>query len=260
MNFAPRVNRTMHGDELKARTDEMLALVGMEGMGAKKATALSGGQEQRVSLARALMCEPKLLLLDEPLSALDASLRETMQDTIRNLNRTTGTTMVLVTHDQQEAIALGSRIAVMHEGSIVQVAPPHEFYKRPRTHYVASFFGWKNSLPATRRGNLVSCALGSFELAGLGDTATSEHGLVVMRPEAATNVSHGAMAGTVVDCVYRGMSSSVRVRIGETQLQLSLPSSVSVNPGEALRFDLDPSLLWFVEADDQAYPTDREHA
>ena len=157
VNFAPRVNRTMPKDELARKTSEMLELVGLGGMEKKKATALSGGQEQRVSLARALMVEPKLLLLDEPLSALDASLRETMQDYIRALNRETGTTMVLVTHDQQEAIALADRIAVMHDGRIVQIATPREFYERPRTEYVASFSVGRTS-PTLRGGEMRSTA------------------------------------------------------------------------------------------------------
>jgi len=176
VNFAPRVNRSMRKDELARKTSEMLELVGLGGMEKKKATALSGGQEQRVSLARALMVEPKLLLLDEPLSALDASLRESMQGYIRQLNRETGTTMLLVTHDQQEAIALADRIAVMHDGAIVQVGAPHEFYERPRTEYVASFFGWKNFTPATRAGSTVKCALGTFEIPGLGDRGPGDSG------------------------------------------------------------------------------------
>lgn len=252
VNFAPRVNRSLRGDDLKRRTDQMLALVDMKGMGNKKATALSGGQEQRVSLARALMCDPKLLLLDEPLSALDASLRETMQDTIRRLNRETGTTMVLVTHDQQEAIALADNIAVMHEGGIVQLGAPHEFYERPRTAYVASFFGWKNFLPATREGERVSCALGTFSLPDIAHAQAPSRGLLVMRPEAATNVGTGTLSGTVSDRVYRGMTNSYCIRVGNEELRLALPSSVLADPGEKLSFDLDPSLLWFVD--------DSEHA
>ena len=279
VNFAPRVNRTMRKDELAHKTSAMLELVGLGGMEKKKATALSGGQEQRVSLARALMVEPKLLLLDEPLSALDASLRESMQSYIRTLNRETGTTMLLVTHDQQEAIALADRIAVMHDGRIIQIGSPHEFYERPRTEYVASFFGWKNFLPATRTGDDVECALGEFRIAGLAaarDAATgvdsskavapgapgapgvpgvsgapgvSEKGLLVMRPEAATNVGSGSLEGVVREDVYRGMTRTYRIDCVGESLQLALPASYEVPVGETLSFDLDPSLLWFVEDD-----------
>ena len=247
VNFAPRVNRTMPKDELVRKTDAMLELVGLAGMGKKKATALSGGQEQRVSLARALMVEPKLLLLDEPLSALDASLRESMQGYIRTLNRETGTTMVLVTHDQQEAIALADRIAVMHDGHIIQIAAPHEFYERPRTEYVASFFGWRNFLPAERLGSRVTCPLGSFDISGLEDAP--EKGLLVMRPEAAVNIGAGALKGIVRDDVYRGMTRAYKVECGGSLLQLAVPATYEVPVGAEMAFDLDPKLLWFVEDD-----------
>ncbi len=247
VNFAPRVNRAMPKGELARKTSEMLRLVGLAGMEKKRATALSGGQEQRVSLARALMVEPKLLLLDEPLSALDASLRESMQGYIRSLNRETGTTMVLVTHDQQEAIALADSIAVMHGGRIVQFGSPRDFYQRPRTEYVAGFFGWKNFLPASRRGMRVSCAIGTFDLDGLDDAP--ERGLLVMRPEAAVNVGNGHLSGIVRDAVYRGMSVSCSVECAGQLLQLAVPSACEAAIGQELSFDLDSKLLWFVSDD-----------
>ena len=250
VNFAPRVNHTMGKAELAERTSEMLKLVGLSGMEKKMATALSGGQEQRVSLARALMVEPKLLLLDEPLSALDASLRESMQEYIRRLNRETGVTMVLVTHDQQEATALADRIAVMHDGRIVQLGDPREFYEHPRTQYVASFFGWRNFTPATREGNRVTCALGSFELAGLSDgDDIPTQGLLVMRPEAAANIGQGALEGRVLEATYKGMSVSYSIECAGQNLHLTIPGQQALLPGDTVRFDLDPHMLWFV-ADD----------
>ena len=253
VNFAPRVNRTMKKEELARKTLEMLELVGLAGMEKKKATALSGGQEQRVSLARALMVEPKLLLLDEPLSALDASLRESMQDYIRALNRETGTTMVLVTHDQQEAIALASRIAVMHDGRIVQVGVPREFYERPRTEYVASFFGWRNFTPATRTGACVSSPFGDFTMEGLPDDAP-DNGLLVMRPEAVTNLGGGRLRGVVRDATYRGTSVSCRVECAGQLLLLAFPSSAEPVIGDEVAFDFDPTCLWYVADDgDVAY-------
>ena len=255
VNFAPRVNRTMGKDELARKTEAMLELVGLAGMGKKKATALSGGQEQRVSLARALMVEPKLLLLDEPLSALDASLRESMQGYIRALNRETGTTMMLVTHDQQEAIALADRIAVMHDGRIVQIAAPHEFYERPRTEYVASFFGWRNFTPAVRDGSRATCALGSFDVDGLAEIGdVPDKGLLVMRPEAAVNIGSGGLSGIVRDDVYRGMTRAYKVECADMMLQLAVPATCEIPLGGEIAFDLDPKLLWFVEDDgDIAY-------
>ncbi|MBQ9002564.1 MAG: ABC transporter ATP-binding protein [Eggerthellaceae bacterium] len=255
VNFAPRVNRAMPKAELARKTSEMLELVGLGGMEKKKATALSGGQEQRVSLARALMVEPKLLLLDEPLSALDAALRETMQDYIRALTRDTGTTMLLVTHDQQEAIALADRIAVMHDGRIVQLGSPREFYERPSSKYVASFFGWKNFTPAMCENGKVTCALGSFELPGLGDAPAS--GLLVMRPEAVANVGAGALEAAVRTVTYRGTSVSYRVECVGSELDLSLPASSEFSVGERFSFDLSPDKLWYVADDgDIAYSED----
>ena len=256
VNFAPRVNHTMGKAELAKKTAEMLELVGLAGMGAKKATALSGGQEQRVSLARALMVEPKLLLLDEPLSALDASLRESMQDYIRRLNRETGVTMLLVTHDQQEAIALADRIAVMHDGRVIQLGTPREFYERPRTEYVASFFGWKNFVAARRRGTAVTSALGTFELPELPADAP-EAGMLVVRPEAAIDIGGGALSGRVLDETFRGMSIGAVVECNGAKLSLSLPIGQAPPVGGELRFGLDPSLLWFVADDgDLAYGED----
>ena len=250
VNFAPRVNHTMGKAELAKRTSEMLELVGLAGMEKKKATALSGGQEQRVSLARALMVGPKLLLLDEPLSALDASLRESMQEYIRRLNRETGVTMVLVTHDQQEAIALADRIAVMHDGRIVQLGNPREFYEHPPTEYVASFFGWKNFIPATRTGDEVECVLGRFVLPGIGKTdGVPESGLLVMRPEAVCNIGAGALAGEVLEATYKGMNVAYRVACAGEILQLSVSTQHVFAVGDTMQFDLDPGMLWFV-ADD----------
>lgn len=255
VNFAPRVNHAMKKDELARKTSHMLELVGLAGMEKKKATALSGGQEQRVSLARALMVEPKLLLLDEPLSALDASLRESMQDYIRRLNRETGVTMVLVTHDQQEAIALADQIAVMHDGRIVQLGAPREFYEHPRTEYVASFFGWKNFTPAVRDGNRVECALGTFELPGLSEEpGVPDKGLLVMRPEAACSVGEGPLCGVVKDATYKGMNVSYVVECAGVQLRLALSAHYNFAVGETMRFDLDPAMLWYVADDgDIAY-------
>jgi len=255
VNFAPRVNRSMPKDELARRTEEMLGLVGLSGMGKKKATALSGGQEQRVSLARALMVAPKLLLLDEPLSALDASLRESMQGYIRRLNRETGTTMLLVTHDQQEAIALADRIAVMHDGRIVQYGPPSEFYEHPMSEFVASFFGWRNFLPAKLEGSRVSCQLGSFDIPGIDEVpGLPGTGLLIMRPEALSNIGTGRLRAIVRETVYRGMSTGCVLECNGAEISVSIPSSEAPTAEQEISFDLDPRLLWYVPNDgDRAY-------
>src|SRR5205823_608977 len=123
----------------------------MDGYGARRPNQLSGGQQQRVALARALVIEPRVLLLDEPLSNLDARLRDEMREEIRRLHDETGLTMVYVTHDQKEALALADRLAVMDRGRIVQVGSPGEVYERPATRFVAGFLGDANFIPGTLR-------------------------------------------------------------------------------------------------------------
>ncbi len=127
--------------------EEALAMVGLTGYGERAAHALSGGQRQRVALARALILEPKVLLLDEPLSALDKKLREQMQSELRRLQRQVGITFILVTHDQEEALIMSDRIAVMFEGQIAQLADPQTLYRRPVSRRVGEFIGVMNFLP-----------------------------------------------------------------------------------------------------------------
>ena len=136
-------------EEIDRRVDDALKLVDLEGYGPRESHALSGGQRQRVALARALIMKPKVLLLDEPLSALDKKLRETMQSELRKLQRTVGITFVLVTHDQEEALTMSDRIAVMFDGKIAQIDSPEGLYRRPISRRVASFIGVVNFIPAT---------------------------------------------------------------------------------------------------------------
>jgi iron(III) transport system ATP-binding protein len=134
--------------EMAARVSEVLALVGLDGFERRAATTLSGGQQQRVALARSLVTEPSILLLDEPLSNLDVNLRERMRDELKDLHARTGITFVYVTHDQAEAIALSSRIAVMESGRLRQYATPIDIYERPADRFVAGFMGAANLLDA----------------------------------------------------------------------------------------------------------------
>lgn len=135
--------------EVRRRTDEALAMVQLGGLADRYAHQLSGGQQQRVALARALVNDPALLLLDEPLSNLDTRLREEMRSEIKRIHRSLGVTMVYVTHDQAEALSLADRLVVMHSGRVVQVGPPEEVYRRPRTGFVARALGATNLLTAT---------------------------------------------------------------------------------------------------------------
>src|SRR4029453_8347176 len=130
--------------EREARVKQTLNLVGLTAFADRFPRRMSGGQQQRIALARALVIQPRILLLDEPLSNLDAKLREDMQIELRQIQRTLGTTTILVTHDQSEAMALSDRIAVMNQGRVEQIAPPHDAYERPATPFVASFLGRTN--------------------------------------------------------------------------------------------------------------------
>jgi putative spermidine/putrescine transport system ATP-binding protein len=138
---------------IKARVAEMLSLVGLDELALRKPRELSGGQQQRVAIARALVFGPDILLLDEPLSALDRTLRETMQRELKRLHRQTGVTFLYVTHDQEEAIAMSDRIAVFHEGMVVQVGSPRDLYYRPANNFLAGFLGANNVIPAKLTGS-----------------------------------------------------------------------------------------------------------
>ncbi len=206
--------------EKAAAVEEALAMVGLKGYGARSAHALSGGQRQRVALARALILKPKVLLLDEPLSALDRKMREQMQVELIKLQRQVGITFVLVTHDQEEALVMSDRIAVMFEGEIAQLDGPEALYARPATRRVADFIGVMNFLPAT----ILSEAGGTVtvDVAGLGTVELPERqvsranpddaGAVIgFRPETMTLVGPGATHtqpretnATIDEVVYYG--------------------------------------------------------
>jgi len=204
--------------EMGRRVGDALAMVGLTGFGKRAAHALSGGQRQRVALARALILKPKVLLLDEPLSALDKKMREQMQMELIKLQRQVGITFILVTHDQEEALVMSDRIAVMFEGRIAQLDDPETLYRRPKTRQVADFIGTMNFLPATVLSDTPDGC--EVEVAGLGrcriaaDQAppggNGEETTVGFRPETLTILYDGQAAaaretpGTVEEVVYYG--------------------------------------------------------
>jgi putative spermidine/putrescine transport system ATP-binding protein len=169
--FALRV-RGMGRAEREVRVGEALDLVQLGGLGGRRPAQLSGGQQQRVALARALVFRPRLLLLDEPLSALDRQLRAGLQEELRGLNRRTGVTFVAVTHDQDEALSMSDRVAILREGRLVQLGPPVELYERPRTRFVAGFLGHANFLQTA--AGLFALRPERIRLLGDGETAEVE--------------------------------------------------------------------------------------
>ena len=180
--FPLKVQRTP-ASKIKQRVDEMVSLVGLDGHAHKRPAGLSGGQQQRVALARALAYSPPVLLLDEPFSALDKNLRGQMQDEMKRLHRDTGMTFVFVTHDQSEALALSSRVAIFDHGHLQQIAPPREIYERPANRFVAEFLGEINILPVDGATATNGRREGRIEGQQIASTAPGDGALLALRPE-----------------------------------------------------------------------------
>jgi ABC-type Fe3+/spermidine/putrescine transport system ATPase subunit len=210
--------------EIKQRTDEALELVKLGGFGKRMPHEMSGGQRQRVALARALIKRPSVLLLDEPLSALDAKLREAMQLELVRLQQTVGITFVIVTHDQTEALSMANRIAVMNQGTVRQIARPAELYENPKSRFVADFIGRINLIDAkaTRSGDnrvkVTSKSIGEVDLAG---TAPDGDVALAVRPEKIfvseskpTDPDVIALRGKVGEVAYYGSFSNVFFDVG----------------------------------------------
>ncbi len=198
-----------------ARADAALAKVKLGGMGDRMPGTLSGGQQQRVAIARALAARPRVLLLDEPLSNLDAALREELGAEIVALAREEGLTVVMVTHDQAEALALSDRVAVMHAGTIAQVGTPEELYRTPRTLHVARVTGALNVLPGRRTGGRLVVAGVDLGVDEGPDAAVN----ACFRPEDAHPAPIGApdaLPYTVIAGAYRGATTRWRLRVGDT--------------------------------------------
>lgn len=220
----PRANIT---DKVK----QLLDLLQLQALRERYPSQLSGGQKQRVAIARALAVDPKVLLLDEPLSALDKKLREEMQVELRQLQQRVGITTMFVTHDQEEALALADQVVVMNKGNIGQTGTPTEVYSRPKSRFVADFIGKSNVFAATLDGSdgkAFSCTLASGEKVRISEAAVSESGktihffvrpeqLVLGRPDAAA--ADGAkLAGKVRHVVYKGAHQSIHIALTGGQL------------------------------------------
>jgi putative spermidine/putrescine transport system ATP-binding protein len=215
------------------RAIEMLDLVGLSTQADRYPHQISGGQQQRVALARALAIEPQVLLLDEPLSALDAKVRAQLRDEIRRIQLDVGITTLFVTHDQEEALAIADRVGVMREGRLEQLAPPTEVYSRPATSFVAEFVGLSNRLAGEVRGGEVivrGCKLPLVER----DTPDGQV-VALVRPEAVslasnapepgTEAGSGPLTGTVIAITFLGATSRVTVDLGDTRVMAQLPTS-----------------------------------
>ncbi len=216
--------------ELEKRVDEALAMIRLEGYGARAAHELSGGQRQRVALARALIKKPKVLLLDEPLGALDKKLREQMQLELRELQKSLGITFVFVTHDQEEALTMSDRIAVMSDGHVLEQGSPAELYSHPNTRFVAEFLGAMNLFEAVVKGReaddyvVDAERLGQVRIAAPdGKFAPGERVSVGLRPENIKislkddSKSAASLAGTVSTAAYLGDRTHLYVRTAASE-------------------------------------------
>jgi spermidine/putrescine transport system ATP-binding protein len=216
--------------EAAERVEKALEQVRLGGLGARRVDQLSGGQRQRVALARALVLEPDVLLLDEPLAALDLRLRQEMRIELKNLQERLGRTFVFVTHDQEEALIMSDRIAVMNQGRVEQVGPPDAVYERPRTRFVADFLAVRNVLQATvvsvAAGGVSLRTRGGAELPAVDDGGWREGAevWVGMRPERLHLAADGAVSGlrgTIEDEVYLGDRTEWLVRVAGDRLTVS---------------------------------------
>jgi iron(III) transport system ATP-binding protein len=247
------VNRRVPKAQAAARVAELLALVGLPGSEAKYPAQLSGGQQQRIALARALASSPGLLLLDEPLSALDAIVRVKLRQEIRSLQRQLGVTTVMVTHDQEEALSVADRIVVMNHGVIEQVGTPMQVYREPATPFVADFVGRVNVLPALAQADAIH--IGSHQQPCRHGLAPGSAAKLYLRPEdvvpLASHDSASAGFEGVIDkieflgafCLARVRAPALAEQLLNVQLSLNELGERGLQPGSSLRLKMLPERI-----------------
>ena len=224
----------------RQRAAELLEMVGLSAQAGQYPHQLSGGQQQRVALARALAIEPQVLLLDEPLSALDAKVRLQLREQIRTLQQRLGTTTIFVTHDQEEALSMADRVGVMRNGQLEQVAEPSELYSRPATAFVAEFVGTMNRLPGELAGPGTVTVLGA-SVAMLEGGPTDGPVDVLVRPEGLTVAAAEGGNGIVSGRTFLGGTTRVAVLLsGDTEVRVDVPSvaATAMPPGTAVQVGL----------------------
>jgi iron(III) transport system ATP-binding protein len=239
--------------EIKKRVEDVLRIVGLQGLEDRPAPKLSGGQQQRVAFARALINEPKVMLLDEPLSNLDAKLREQMRFEIKALQRRVNITTIYVTHDQAEALAISDQIAVMHGGKLIEVGSPHQLYSRPKRKFTATFLGLTNLIEGkvveiggdskpgrieTKRGVLSFIPATRMERNQSAVISIRPEHIQVhkQKPEALDNV----VEGTVKESVFMGDAYHCQITVGDVLLRVHTHPFLSMSPGEKVYLHLDP--------------------
>jgi len=251
--------RRISKDKRNERAIEMLDLVGLTTQADRYPHQISGGQQQRVALARALAIEPQVLLLDEPLSALDAKVRAQLRDQIRRIQLEVGITTLFVTHDQEEALAIADRVGVMQNGRLEQLAPPTDVYSRPATSFVAEFVGLTNRLAGTVSGATVTVR--GVELPLVDSTTSPGPAIALVRPEAVTLASDsagdsGPLVGTVIATTFLGATSRVTVDLGDTTIlaQLSTSDASALPAGSQVALTIRPDPVLVAAAETSAEP------
>ncbi|MEM7742572.1 MAG: ABC transporter ATP-binding protein [Pseudomonadota bacterium] len=238
--------------EITARVEEMLALVQLSAMGGRRSSQLSGGQQQRVALARALAPAPRVLLLDEPLSALDLKLRQQMRIELKQIQKETGITFIFVTHDQEEALTMSDRIAVMSAGKVQQIGQAEEIYEAPTNRFVADFIGETNFLDAevlTVNGAATEVRLpGGLVLTAAGTAPSDGQAHVSIRPERLSLSADGELPCMVERLIYLGTDTQYIVRLVDgTEMVVRAQNAHSADhafaPGDAAAVRIDPGAL-----------------
>jgi putative spermidine/putrescine transport system ATP-binding protein len=247
--FGLRLRGVDRAEQLR-RALEMLELVGLSAQADRYAHQLSGGQQQRVALARALAISPQVLLLDEPLSALDAKVRAQLRDEIRRIQLEVGITTLFVTHDQEEALAIADRVGVMKDGRLEQLANPTEVYSRPATSFVAEFVGLTNRLEGEVRGGRVTVRGVSLPL--VDPTTPNGRVIALVRPEAVTLASDSSegtnpLIGAVIATTFLGATSRITVDLGDATIMAQLGTAEAAGHPAGSRVSLtirdDPVLV-----------------
>ena len=244
--------RGVNKNIIQQKVQDMLELVRLPDISRRRPNQLSGGQQQRVALARALITEPRVLLLDEPLSNLDAHLRDEMRELIVNIQRELNVTTVFVTHDQEEAVLLADQIALIFEGVLQQYASPAEFYQRPISERAARFFGGVNFVPGTHRDGVVKTGLGEFVFAPAHkENAPTDDVILTIRPEQVQITDahdHNTIKGRVRSRIYVGTYTRYKITFDDTELEVIRSADIpgEINEDDEVSIYLPPDRLWVV--------------
>jgi iron(III) transport system ATP-binding protein len=236
--------------EVANKVRNALKQVQLDGLEDRPATDLSGGQQQRVAMARAMVTEPKILLMDEPLSNLDARLREQMRVELKKITKSIGVTTLYVTHDQAEALSLGDKVCVMNHGEILQTADPVEVYARPANLFVAQFVGEMNFMNGSLTGpGRVECAVGNVDVAVPNGITVGSSVTLAIRPEhvllSGANANSGAVRGKVTSKNYLGDSALLEIEVNGATVLVKLAGDCALGVGEETTVEL-PAHRWHV--------------